>query len=135
MNVIAYALILFAGGVVGLSLAAVINALGVPVKMAYYGGCRGFIYWVPWICAVGAVLFAYAFMYENATCSLPVALAAFIILAMGVMFAMSAVSLAEMLDVFTGPFYFIRPSEFKWIAFFIAAGKAVFCLYEFLWSV
>jgi hypothetical protein len=129
----AYAFCAFSAGVVGVSLGAVINAIAVPVKMAYYTACKGFIKWTPWISAAGAAVFSMANLLPGLTLSLPSIIGSAVLLCMGISLGMNAISLAEMVDVFTGPLNFLRLSEFKWLAFSIAAGKAIFCaiqLYE-----
>ncbi|MGI5899110.1 MAG: stage V sporulation protein AB [Christensenellales bacterium] len=133
IGALAYVFCGFSAMVVGVSLAAVINAIAVPVKMAYYSAYKSFTKWAPWICAAGAAIFSKAYLLPGLALSLPSAVGALVILCMGISLGMNAVSLAEMMDLFTGPLNFLRLSEFKWLAFSIAAGKAVFCavqLYE-----
>ena len=127
MVVLAHMSCLFGATVVGISMAAVINALSVPMKMAYYSNCEGFLKWVPWLCAISAAGASFGFFSPEITLCLPTWFAAAVMVCMGISLSMTAVSLAEMMDVFTGPFQFVRMSEFKWLTFFIAAGKAIFC--------
>ena len=132
MRVLAYLCCIFGASVVGISMAAVIGAISVPVKMAYYSGCKGFLKWVPWLCALGAVWGSAGFFLPEITMALPMWVGMIMMVCMGISLSMTAVSLAEMMDVFTGPFHFVRLSEFRWLTFFIAVGKAAFCAMQLL---
>lgn len=130
--VLGYGSAAFSGGVVGISLASVICALGVPVKLAFYGNCPKLATRAtPVLVAVASAIFSFGFV-SGYSLMLPAWVSVVFSLFMGVILGMIAVSLAEMLDVFTGPLGFLRPVEIRYLSVFIALGKAIFSAYSLI---
>ncbi len=94
-----YLLCTFAGLVAGFSLAAALNALGVPARIALYWGDKKLL---PWLSAASALGTSVSAFFTMSGLVFPIGgiACACMLLVMGMFLGYSAMSLAETLDVY-----------------------------------